>query len=61
MIKFTKTNSINGTIKGICVHNGCFMDDETGEIINLAEILEQQYGDLAFDIKTSRKDDSETN
>ena len=57
MIKFNKSNNIVGTMKGVRVAYGAFIDDETGEAIDLAAQLEQVFGDEPFDMKVSRKSD----
>lgn len=57
MIKFSKSNTITGTMKNICVINGMFVDDETGEVVDLISLLQQEFGDQPFDMKVSRKSD----
>lgn len=57
MIKFNKSNTITGTMKNICVVNGMFVDDETGEVVDLVSMLQQVFGDNPFDMKVSRKSD----
>ena len=57
MIKFNKSNTITGTMKNICVVNGMFVDDETGEVVDLVSMLQQVFGDSPFDMKVSRKSD----
>ena len=59
MIKFSKSTTTKGTIKGIATNGDVFMDDETGELIDLAAILYSVYGDRAIDISTSMKFDDE--
>lgn len=59
MAKFTKTKTIKGTYKGVVIQDGQFADEETGELINLAEELQKVYGDLSFDITTNLKIDEE--
>lgn len=57
MIKFNKLNTITGTMKNICVANGMFVDDETGEVVDLVSMLQQVFGDSPFDMRVSRKSD----
>ena len=44
-------------MKNICVVNGMFVDDETGEVVDLISLLQQEFGDSSFDMKVSRKSD----
>ena len=59
MAKFTKTETIKGTYKGIGVRNGQFFDEATGEMIELAKELELVYGDMPFDLAITLKTDEE--
>ncbi len=59
MAKFTKTETIKGTYKGIGVRNGQFFYEATGEVVDLAAELEAVYGDLPFDLNIALKTDEE--
>lgn len=59
MAKFTKTETIKGNYKGIGVRNGEFVDEATGEVIDLAGELESVYGDMPFDLTITLKTDEE--
>ena len=37
MAKFTKTRTIKGNYKGVVISDGQFVDEESGEQINLAD------------------------
>lgn len=57
---FKKSESVKGKWKEISCINGSFVDPETGEEINIAEILEQVYGsNTIFSLSTSNKVDVE--
>lgn len=57
---FKKSTSITGKWKEINVQDGQFYDDETGEIIPVAKILEEKYGNgIAFSLTTSAKTEEE--
>ena len=45
MGKFKKSSNISGKFKGILIHEGMFMDEETGEAVDLIGQLEKAYGD----------------
>ena len=58
---FKKTESIQGKWKSLqCVEEG-LVDTETGEIIDIYEILKKQYGDKEFSLTTSYKSDTDLN
>ena len=58
---FKKTESIQGKWKSLqCVEEG-LADTETGEIIDIYEILKKQYGDKEFSLTTSYKSDTDLN
>lgn len=60
MANFKKSISINGTFKSIAISDGNFFDMETGEIINVAEIIESAIGsNQEFDLKVSTKNDTD--
>ena len=59
MAKFTKTRTIKGNYKGIVIQDGQFVNEESGEVIDLAEELQSVYGEFAFDITTNLKIDEE--
>lgn len=59
MSVFKKTVTVNGKYKAIAVTNGEFVDYETGEVIDLAEQLENIYGDAPFSLTTSNKVDTD--
>lgn len=57
---FKKSTSITGKWKEINVQDGEFYDDETGEIIPVAKILEEKYGNgITFSLTTSAKTEEE--
>lgn len=59
MGKFTKTKNIKGVYKNIIINEGQFMDEETGEILDVIGQLRDVYGENAFDITTTLKIDEE--
>lgn len=59
MITFKSSTSKNGRFKDICIINGNFVDNKTGEIINLAEILLKVYGEEVFEMTTTQKTEDE--
>lgn len=59
MAKFTKTRTIKGTYKSVVIQDGQFVDEETGEVIDLVSQLEDVYGEATFDITTNLKIDEE--
>lgn len=59
MGKFTKTKNIKGVYKNIIINDGQFMDEETGEILDVIGQLRDVYGENAFDITTTLKIDEE--
>lgn len=52
MASFKRTFSLSGKFKGIISNGQSFIEQETGEVIDLADILNKVYGDNAFDIST---------
>lgn len=52
---FKKTTSTSGKIKNVVVHEGSFVDEETGDVIDLVKILGDVYGDQPFDLSASAK------
>lgn len=60
MASFKKSISTNGTFKYMTVQNGNFVSTETGDIIDVAGIIESALGSgQVFDIKITQKDDVE--
>lgn len=59
MANFKRTVGVTGKFKNLMVINGKFVDSETSEEINVAEILEKVYGNNAFDLSTSYKADED--
>lgn len=57
--KFSKTTSTKGTIKGLIIHEGVLVSEETGEQVDLVELLSPIYGSQVFDISTSATDKEE--
>ena len=57
---FKRTTTTKGTLKNICVHEGSFMDSETGDVVDLAAIFEKIYGeDVDFTLTTTLKTDED--
>ena len=54
---FKKTTVTKGQFKNIIATGDGFMDDETGELINLSKILHEIYEDSPFELSTSLKAD----
>ena len=54
---FKKTTVTKGQFKNISATGDGFMDDETGELINLSKILHEIYEDNSFELSTSLKAD----
>lgn len=61
MIKLEKTTKTTLKSKGLQVKNNQIVDPETGEVINLINIISNTFGDGAFDFSftTSTKEESE--
>lgn len=61
MIKLEKTTKTNLKAKGLQLQNGEVVEIETGEIINLNNIILNSFGDSEFDfqVTTSTKEESE--
>ena len=57
--KFSKTTTTKGMIKNILIQERNFVDEETGEIVDLIDLLNPIYGCRPFDISTSAKDEEE--
>lgn len=51
---FKKQVNYSGKIKGLRIVDGKFIND-SGEIINLVEILANVYEDMSFDLSTTAK------
>lgn len=57
---FTKNTITKGKFKSIIAcEDGTFMDDESEEIIDLAKILFDKYGDSPFELTTTLKVDED--
>lgn len=57
---FTKSTTTKGKFKDIIAcPDGTFVDDESGEIIQLAQLLYEKYGDSPIEIITTLKVDEE--
>ena len=52
---FKKSITTQGKFKNLVVRDGSFVDDETGEIINVAKIIESAMGEVPFDLSVSQK------
>lgn len=59
MAIFKRNITTSGKFKGIVTNGECFIDDETGELIPLAKILYDVYGDTPFDLSASQKLDED--
>lgn len=60
MANFKKSITTTGKFKMIAVENGIFVDTETGEQIQIAEILEDVYGSgQPFDLSVTQKSDDD--
>lgn len=56
MGEFSKSTTLNGKYKYLCVENGGFINPETGEIIDVASELEAVYGaGEIFSLSTTNK------
>lgn len=58
-MEFKRSISTSGKFKNVRIVNGILIDDDTGEVIPLLEILEKIYCDSNFSISTSQKADSD--
>jgi len=57
---FTKNTVTKGKFKSIIAcEDGTFMDDESGETIDLGKILFEKYGTTPFELTTSLKVDED--
>ena len=59
MAQFKKSRTLKGTFKNVVVHEGMLIDEDSGEAINFIDILQEAYGENAFDIITSLKTDED--
>lgn len=59
MGNFTRNVTIKGKFKNIIATGDGFMDDETGEDIDLSKILYEIYKDTPFELTTSYKSDED--
>ena len=60
MAKFVRSIATNGKIKACMIsENNQFVDSETGEVLDLAGMLRNVYGDQSFDISTTQKADND--
>lgn len=59
MANFKRTTSLSGKFKNVVSNGETFIDAETGEEINVCEILNKVYGSNPFDISTSYKADED--
>lgn len=57
---FTKNTVTKGKFKSIIAcEDGTFMDDESGQTVELAKLLYQTYGDSPFELTTTLKVDED--
>jgi len=56
---FKKTTVTKGQFKGIIATGDGFMDDESGELINLSQEIRTAMGDNPVEITVSLKQDEE--
>ena len=55
-----KTETIKGTVKGIVIHDGMIMDEDSGELVELAKFFKNLFGeDTPFDLSVTLKSDEE--
>lgn len=61
MIKLEKTTKTNLKAKGLQVQNNQIIDSETGEIVNITNMVQNVFGNDVFDFTftTSTKEESE--
>jgi len=60
MTQFKKTSTTKGSFKGLVIHEGMFMDEETGEVVNVIDLISKAYGDdIVFDLTTTLKIDED--
>ena len=59
MGNFTRNVTVKGKYKNIIATGDGFMDDETGEEINLSKELYEIYKDTPFELTTSYKSDED--
>lgn len=57
---FTKNTTLKGKYKNIIVTEDGFMDDETGEAVNVISELHSIYGNAPIEIVTTLKTEEET-
>lgn len=54
-VAIKKTNGVKGKFKGIMVKDGKFIDNETGELVDVAAIAQRCMGEQPFDLSISVK------
>ena len=60
MTQFKKTSTTKGSFKGLVIHEGMLMDEETGEVVNVIDLISKVYGeDTVFDLTTTLKIDED--
>lgn len=59
MSTFKRSVSTSGKLKSIVTNGETFIDDETGEELNLAEIFYKVYGSSPFELSSSQKENVE--
>lgn len=59
MATFKKKISVAGVFKNLTCNGDDFIDYETGEVVQVCEILHHVYGDAPFDISSSRKEEDD--
>lgn len=59
MISFKSSTSKTGKIKDIRIVNGEFVDDKSGEVVDLTAILGRVYGNEVFEMSTTQKVEDE--
>lgn len=57
MAEFKKSTQIVGKIKNLIATEDGFMDDETGEMVPVLDMLHKAYGDTPFTLSVSYKSD----
>ena len=55
MLEFKKSGTITGTAKSVFLRDGKFIDEETGEEIDVLRAIEAIMGDHSFDLKVTQK------
>lgn len=60
MVQIKKSTTLKGTFKNITINaDGVFVDFETGEMLDVAGILFETYGDEPFTMQTASKIDED--